>query len=302
VRPPAARDERAGGPRRRVEQGRVAVEGRLPPPIDVEVMRRFTERFARWGFRPEAMTPVYGLAEAGLAVSFSDPAAPPPVVEFDRDTLAAGGRAAPGRGRRLVSVGRPVPGLEVVVRDPDGRAARDGEVGTVTVRGPSITRGDFNDPALSARTVRDGWLDTGDLGFLHDGRLYIAGRQKDLVIVRGRNYAPQEFKEPLAGVAGLRAGCVMAVGDVVEGRGEPLVILAERDPRVARPDEALESDIRQRLSEALSLAPGRVRLLAPGTLPRTAPDGRARPGGGDGAVVAGVGAPAAAPQALTADP
>ncbi len=238
-------------------------------PIDIDVMRRFTERFARWGFRPEAMTPVYGLAEAGLAVSFSDPSAPPAVAEFDRGTLAEGRRAARGRGRRLVSVGRPMPGLEIVVRDGEGRAATDGEVGTVTVRGPSITRGYFNDPGGSARAVRDGWLDTGDLGFVADGELFIAGRKKDVVIVRGRNYAPQEIEEPLSPIAGVRAGCVIAVGDAVEGLGEQLVILAERDARVERPDAAIESDIRQRLSEALSLAPDRVLLLAPGTLPRT---------------------------------
>lgn len=89
-------------------------------------------------------------------------------------------------------------------------------------------------------------------------------RPPDVVIVRGRNYAPQEIEEPLPPIAGVRAGCVIAVGDTVGGLGEQLVILAERDACVDRTDAAIESDIRQRLSEALSLAPDRVLLLAPG--------------------------------------
>jgi len=245
---------------------RIAFNG--AEPIDVEVMRAFTQRFARWGLRPEVMTPVYGLAEAGLAVSFSQPGALPRVVEFDREALARRGRATAGPGRRLVAVGRPMPGMEVAILK-DGRPVPDGTIGTVTVRGPSITRGYFNDASLNARWLHDGWLDTGDLGFFHGDDLFIAGRKKDLVIVRGRNYAPQEIEESLAGIPGLRAGCVVAVGHVVEGRGEQLVILAERDPRVERPAAAVEADICARISKALSLVPDRVHLLAPGTLPRT---------------------------------
>ena len=238
-------------------------------PIDVDAVRRFTERFARFGFRPEAMTPVYGLAEAGLAVTFSDARSTPRVTEFDRDGLAAHGRARRGAGRRLVSVGRPLPGLRLEIRDEHDRPLPEDHVGAIMVAGPSITRGYYSNPELSATLIRGGWLDTGDLGFVHDGELYITGRRKDLVIIRGRNYAPQEIEALATGTEGLRAGCIIAGGVLVDGEGEQLVILAEKDARSDRADDALAADIRDRVVAGIGLTPRTVEVLAPGTLPRT---------------------------------
>jgi acyl-CoA synthetase (AMP-forming)/AMP-acid ligase II len=238
-------------------------------PIDVDSMQRFSERFARWGFRPEAMMPVYGLAEAGLAVTFSDAAAPPRVGEFDRDRLAASGVARPGAGRRLPSVGRPMPGLQLEIRDELDQRVPDGKVGTIMVAGPSITRGYFGNPELTAQLLRGGWLDTGDLGFVHDGELYITGRKKDLIIIRGRNFAPQEIEALAAGAPGLRTGCIVAGGLVVEGEGEQLVVLAEKDARSDRPDAELAADIGGRVLQGIGLTPRTVDVLRPGTLPRT---------------------------------
>lgn len=238
-------------------------------PIDTGGMRRFVERFARWGLRPEALTPVYGLAEAGLAVTFSDPWTPARVVEFDREQLSARGVAVPGPGRSLPSVGKPLPGIAVEVRGPDGEPLGENRVGRIAIAGPSITSGYFNAPEITAETIRDGWLDTGDLGFFHEGELYIAGRVKDLIIIRGRNYAPQEIEELLSGIDGIRTGCVAAVGHWVDGSGEQLVVLAERDVRSSRPADDVVADIRARLAAGISLSPHHVELLAPGTLPRT---------------------------------
>lgn len=238
-------------------------------PIDVEGMLRFCDRFARWGFRREAMTPVYGLAEAGLAVTFSDPRVPPVVTEFDRDLLSEQGRAVPGKGRLLPSVGRPMQGLRVEIRDDQDQSLPEGWVGRIVVSGPSITRGYFNDPETTRKTIRNGWLDTGDLGFIHNGDLYIAGRAKDLIIIRGRNYAPQEIEEVLAGVEGLRTGCTVAVSQMIEGQGEQLVVLAERDIRSDRPEEEIQAEIRERIRSELALSPYHVEILEPGTLPRT---------------------------------
>jgi acyl-CoA synthetase (AMP-forming)/AMP-acid ligase II len=238
-------------------------------PINTEGMMQFCERFARWGFRPEAMTPVYGLAEAGLAVTFSDFKALPLLTEFDRVLLGEKGQAVPGEGRVLPSVGPALPGLEVEIRDEENRPMPEGWVGKIMAKGPSITRGFFDDAEITAQTILDGWLDTGDLGFFYKGNLYIAGRAKDLIILRGRNYAPQEVEELVQDTEGLRIGCTVAVSHMTETEGEQLIVLAEREARSQRPEEEIAEEIRDRIVSGISLTPYHVQLLDPGTLPRT---------------------------------
>jgi len=246
---------------------RLAMNG--AEPIEIEGMRLFQDRFSRWGFQPQAMTPVYGLAEAGLAVTFSDLEKPPLITEFDRELLATSNRAAPGPGRPLPSVGRRLPGLDVQIWDDDNQDVGDNLVGKIVVRGASITPGFFNDPELTQAAIKDGWLDTGDLGFFHEENLYIAGRVKDLIIVRGRNYAPQEIEDLLFDVPGVRTGCAVAVSAAVGSEGEQLIILAEKDLRAPVADADLASTISERILEGLSLKPYLVQILEPGTLPRT---------------------------------
>jgi acyl-CoA synthetase (AMP-forming)/AMP-acid ligase II len=238
-------------------------------PIDTACMEAFSQRFARWGLRAEAITPVYGLAEAGLAVSFSDFHLPALVNEFDREELSEQGRAITGKGRRLPSVGRPMSGLDIEIRDEEDHPVPDGQVGRIMVRGPSISKGYFNDPKATGRAIRNGWLDTGDLGFFRGGHLYIAGRSKDLIIIRGRNYAPQEIEELLRDMGGLRSGCTVAVSSMVEGKGEQLIVLAERDLRTRRKEEDIVVEIKDRIGSGMGLNPYHVQILDPGTLPRT---------------------------------
>jgi fatty-acyl-CoA synthase len=238
-------------------------------PIEPEGIQRFTGRFARWGFQPAALTPVYGLAEAGLGVSFTDLDDLPRFTEFSREGLWNGGTAHPGPGRRICSVGRALPGVEITIRDDQEEIVPDGQVGRIWVKGASITKGYWDSPELNASIIRGDWLDTGDLGFFHEGELYIAGRAKDLIIIRGRNYAPQEMEELLLDVEGVRKGCVVAVSTIFEGEGEQLIILAEKDPRSKRGEEEVIAEISHRLLTGLSLKPRDVELLEPGTLPRT---------------------------------
>jgi acyl-CoA synthetase (AMP-forming)/AMP-acid ligase II len=239
-------------------------------PIDVDTMKRFTERFAQWGFRKTAIVPVYGLAEAGLGVTFPELQQEPVVTEFDRDMLSTEGRAVRGTGRKLPSVGKPLPGLEIEIRDPDGNALPEGYAGRIFISGPSITSGYFNDPEMTADIIGpDGWLNTGDLGFFFEGNLYIGGRAKDLIILRGRNYAPQEFEDPIYELDGLRLGCAVAVSTTVEGQGEQLIILAEKDSRSDRPDADIAADVKTRMLGAVSVEPWHVEILEAGTLPRT---------------------------------
>jgi fatty-acyl-CoA synthase len=236
------------------------------------VLRAFCQRFARWGFRPEALTPVYGLSEAALAVTFSNLDRPFRSVRFDREALAGEGVAREAAaGREIVSVGSPVPGFHVRIVDQAGRELPEGRVGRVWIQGPSLMDGYLGHPEATARAFRDGWLDTGDLGFLHGGDLYLTGRAKDVVILRGRNYAPEEIERAVEGVPGVRTGCVVAASWLPEDApGEVLALFVEA-ARQAGPAEraALPGACREAVLGATGLSLDEVVVLAPGTIPRT---------------------------------
>jgi acyl-CoA synthetase (AMP-forming)/AMP-acid ligase II len=240
--------------------------------VSPPVLRAFCERFARWGFRPEAFTPVYGLSEAALAVTFSDLNVPFRSVRVEREALAREGLALETEeGREIVSVGRPLPGFELEIRDEEGRPLPPGRVGGIWIQGPSLMEGYLDAPEATARALRDGWLDTGDLGFLRAGELYLTGRAKDVVILRGRNHAPEEIERSLEEVPGVRTGCAVAVSWLPEDAdGERLVLLVE-EARNASPEqlEALPEACREAVLAAVGLGVDEVVVLEPGTLPRT---------------------------------
>jgi acyl-CoA synthetase (AMP-forming)/AMP-acid ligase II len=250
---------------------RVALDG--AEPVTAPALRRFAGRFAARGLDPEALTPVYGLSEAALAVTFAPPGRALRTERLDPARLAAGA-VEPG-DREVVSVGVPVPGFAVEVREPDGRLAGERRLGRIRVRGPSVMQGYLGDPGGTARVLEDGWLDTGDLGFVSGGELFVHGRAKDVVIVRGANHAPSELEGALEGVPGLRPGCAVALGFVPPaGDGEELLLLAERarrggDAEGPPPDGELEEAARRAVMERTGLRAHTVRILDPGTLPRT---------------------------------
>jgi acyl-CoA synthetase (AMP-forming)/AMP-acid ligase II len=358
--------------------------------VSPAVLRAFRDRYRPYGLPETALTPVYGLSEAALAVTFSALDRPFTVGRFDREALAREGVARPAAPdapaeavRELASVGQPLPGFEVRVMGEHGdeavsapgpqlapggeawkaRAGRDGgagdlagagagpgaaggiagptppgdlgreagarrnssggvsaarqwpredgaagaageqqeaapaaaaggdlgaadgeravpgaspalppgRVGRLWVRGPSLMEGYLGRPADTARALVGGWLDTGDLGFVHQGDLYLVGRAKDVIVLRGRNHAPEEIEQALWEVPGVRRGCVVAASDLPpDAEEEVLVLLVES----ARP---LPAEERRRLAAACArttlaatgLAAGEVEILAPGTLPRT---------------------------------
>jgi acyl-CoA synthetase (AMP-forming)/AMP-acid ligase II len=290
---------------------RVALNG--AEAVAPRVLRAFAERFARWGLRPEALTPVYGLSEAALAVTFSDLERPFATGRFDRAALAAGGAAEPDpEGIELPSLGRPLPGFAVAVLPDvegggdDAAAARlagsgspaalaatpprpadgvppaprgappapplpEGRVGRLWVAGPSLMTGYLGRPEATAEALRAGWLDTGDLGFLLGGELYLTGRAKDVIVLRGRNHAPEELEHAAAGVPGARPGCAVAASWLPEGEDAERLLLfveAARDAGAAV-RAALPAACRDAALAATGLEPDRVIVLAPGTLPRT---------------------------------
>jgi acyl-CoA synthetase (AMP-forming)/AMP-acid ligase II len=235
-------------------------------PVSPETIDRFAERFSKYGFRKQALMPVYGLSEASLAVTFTSPTHDKTIMRVDPMALASAGHVLPG-SRGLVSVGVPVPGAEVEVRADDGVVLAEKQAGRVFTRGASVMRGYFNNPEATTRAVRDGWLDTGDVGFVHGGELFICGRAKDIVIIRGANHAPQEFEECLDAVHGVRTGCAVAVGFVPpDANDEQLLLLVEKSTEPVR-------DVAQRVSDAVNertgIKPHTVVMLEPGTLPRT---------------------------------
>ncbi len=240
--------------------------------VTPSVARAFTARFARWGFRPEALTPVYGLSEAALAVTFSDLGRPFRSVRFDRDGLAREGLALEVEdGREIVSVGTTVPGFLLEIRDDAGRVLPPGRVGRVWVRGPSLMDGYLNAPEATARALQGGWLDTGDLGFLRGGELYLTGRAKDVVILRGRNHAPDEIERAVEGIPGVRAGCAVAASWLPEeAEGERLALFVETSRHATSAQiDALPDLCRQAVLGATGLDVDEVVILEPGTLPRT---------------------------------
>ena len=241
---------------------RIALDG--AEPISAEALRRFAARFGRFGFDARALTPVYGLSEATLAVTFTPPGRGWRSCSLDPGALATRGSVVAG-SLEVVSVGVPVAGVEVEVRGSRGEVVAQRTLGRILVRSRSAMRGYLGDAGCSAG---DRWLDTGDLGFVADGELFVHGRAKDVVIVRGANHAPDEFEAPLVSVAGVRTGCAVAVGKVGEDGREQLVVLVERSGPAA--DDAETQDrVREALLGATGIAPDEVVLLAPGTLPRT---------------------------------
>jgi acyl-CoA synthetase (AMP-forming)/AMP-acid ligase II len=249
---------------------RVALDG--AEPISAEAVRRFAARFAPHGLDPRALVAGYGLSEAALALTWGRPGAPLDGRRVDPLRLARDGAVVPG-GREIVSVGTPVPGAAVEVRRGDGSPAGEGRLGRIFARSASMMAGYLGDGAVSAAALAGGWLDTGDLGFVAGGELHVHGRAKDVVIVRGANHAPEEFEGALAGVPGLRPGCAVALGLPGDDGAERMVILAERAPRRpgadAAGEDALAGAIRRAVRERSGIAPDEVRVLAPGTLPRT---------------------------------
>ncbi len=187
-------------------------------PISLELCEEFMARLEGLGLARHAMFPVYGLAEASLAVSFPPVGRPWRALWLDRHRLGVGDAAQvlrpPSRDAvAFLSVGRPIPGCEVRIVGNDGAPLPDEHVGHIQIRGANVTGGYFEEPQLNAATfTADGWLRTGDLGLLDDGELYITGRAKEIIFVNGLNYYPHDLENIAIKAAGLELGKVVVAG------------------------------------------------------------------------------------------
>ncbi len=244
-------------------------------PILPATLDRFIARFEPVGMRREALFCAYGLAENMVAVAFPPVSRAPRIDRIERAVFEAEGRAVPTEREEdfleFVCVGRAVPGHEVQVVDEHGAPVPDRQQGTVRFRGPSSFKGYFRRPeATAAVQCEGGWVDTGDLGYLGEGELFIVGRVKDLIIKGGRNYYPHEIEEAAATVVGIRQGCVaaFAVSDAAAGT-EQIVVIAETREREAMARELLVGQVIEAVTERLGVPPDRVVLVAPGIVPKT---------------------------------
>lgn len=240
-------------------------------PVHAPTLGAFAERFAGVGFRASSFLPSYGLAEHVLAATFP-PRGREPRVEFVApDDLTRRRLAVPapadGSSIPIVSCGRAFPGHEIRIVGDDGRPVREREIGEITLAGPSVMLGYYRDDERTARTIRDGWLHSGDLGYLSDGELFVCGRAKDIIIVNGRKYHPQDLEWAVADVGGIRRGRVVAFGVVVGGASDRVILVVE--PSGTVPADALSGTIRRRIGDVFGLYVDEVVLVPGGTIGRT---------------------------------
>jgi len=243
-------------------------------PVSIPTLRRFTERFRRYGFRPEAMAPVYGLAENAVAVALPVPGRAPVIDRISRKAFSGNGIVEPAAGdadvMEVVSCGRPVPGHEVRIVDDRGRTLGERREGHLEFRGPSATSGYFRNEAKTRELFHDGWLASGDRAYVADGRVYITGRIKDIVIRGGQHIYPHEVEDAVSSIPGIRRGGAAMFGVIDPSSGtERIVVLAETDETDTLASEALRMHARQATVDAVGMAPDDIVLVTPGTVPKT---------------------------------
>ena len=239
-------------------------------PIDPASVERFLDAGAQHGLDAKTAFCVYGMAEATLAVSFPDPGTGMTIDTVDRDGLELEGFATPAGGlqaRRLARLGRPLRGLEVRVCHPEtGAPCVERQVGELELRGASVTPGYFRRDDVTAASLHDGWLRTGDLGYLVDGEVVVCGRIKDVIIIGGRNVFPEEIERAASTVEGIRDGNVVAFGMPGRRGKEGIVVVAET--KLDEP-ERLHDAVVDRVCDAVGVPPLEVVLVRAGSLPKT---------------------------------
>jgi 1-acyl-sn-glycerol-3-phosphate acyltransferase len=244
-------------------------------PVSPETIAAFSKRFARYGFRPEAMSPVYGLAEATLGVAFPPPGRGPKVDRVDRETLAKHGRAAPvsesaSDALTFAACGLPLPGHQVRIVDGSDRELGDREEGHIQFSGPSATSGYFRNPDETRSLLHGEWIDTGDFGYIADGEVHITGRVKDVIIHAGRNIYPYELEEAVSELEGIRKGCVAVFGSKDARFGtERVVVLAETREQDPARREQMQARINELAVSLIGMPADEIVLAPPHTVLKT---------------------------------
>lgn len=255
----------------RFDLSRWRVAGNGADMIRPDVMQSFVDAFADAGFKASAFLPSYGLAEATLAVSIMPPGEGI-VVELVEETQLSGGDVAredrPQRFRAIVNCGKPVKDMEVQIREEDGTPLPEKAIGKVWCRGPSVMVGYFRDPESTAACMADGWLDTGDMGYISEGYVYIVGRAKDMIIVNGRNHWPQDIEWAVEQLPGFKQGDIAAFAITTPGGEETPAVLVQCRTSDEKERIRLRDEIRERVRSVTGMNCV-IELVPPRTLPRT---------------------------------
>ena len=256
----------------RFDLSRWRIAGNGADMIRPDVMQAFVDAFDQAGFNAAAFCPSYGLAEATLAVSLMPPGEGIR-MELVAESELSGGECEdnerPRRYRAVVNCGKPVKGMQVEIRGPGGEPLVDRAIGQIFVRGKAVMVGYFRDEASTKACLSaDGWLDTGDMGYVSKGYIYIVGRAKDMIIINGRNYWPQDIEWAVEQLPGFKSGDIAAFAITGPSGEETPAVLVHC--RVSDPEERgrLRDDIRKRVHAITGISPV-VELVPPRTLPRT---------------------------------
>ncbi|HYM04469.1 MAG TPA: AMP-binding protein [Stellaceae bacterium] len=243
--------------------------------VGPDTLRRFTARFAPYGFRPEAMAPAYGLAENAVGLALPPLGRPPIIDRIDRAELAQHGRAVPAAPEdrtalEFVACGRPLPGHQIRIVGATGELGERAE-GRLQFRGPSATRGYLDNPAKSRELFDGDWLNSGDLAYIAGGDVFITGRSKDIIIRAGRHIYPEEVEAVVGDVAGVRRGCVAVFGTRDPARGtERVIVLAETHETEPAALAELRRGVEEAATPLLDAPPDEVVLVPPNAVPKTA--------------------------------
>ncbi len=258
----------------RFDLSRWRLAGNGADMIRPDVMQSFVNAFADAGFKASAFTPSYGLAEAVLGVTVMPPGEGIRVELVEEERLSGTPRdiRRPARYRAIVNCGKPMPDMVVEIRGPEDNGERhprgDHQIGKVWCNGPSVMHSYFRNEEATAEAIVDGWLDTGDMGYMANGYLFIVGRAKDMIIINGKNHWPQDIEWAVEQLPGFNHGDIAAFSVETEGGEEAPAVLVHC--RVTDPVERIK--LREQIADKVRSVTGMscvVELVPPRTLPRT---------------------------------
>ncbi len=249
------------------------IAGCAAEPIDINVLDQFVKKFSKCGFRNVALMPSYGLAESTVATTMATVATDYVIDSVDREYLEEHKIARASdkeNAAKIVCLGKTFGDHVIQIVDEEGKPLPDRHEGEITLRGSSLMQGYFEAPELTKSIINDGWLYTGDLGYLTEHGVHITGRKKDIIIKGGRNFYPHLLEAAVEGIDGIRVGCVVAFGAQNNTRGtEDLIILAESRLDVKKHQERLTKKIRESILSAYNCGCDKILILPPGSLHKT---------------------------------